>query len=259
MTLRAVLLAAVFSHFAAAAPPQDPLKVAPRAYRLQFENEWVKVTRVHYGPHEKVPTHDHSRWPAAYVYLNDGGPIIFRHVGWEHPVLTRPPTKAGAFRLSPTTAAGETHEVENPSATPSDFLRVEFKTRPAGRKSLRGRFYPEPYPSGENFSKVQFENEQIRVTRLVCAPGRSLSAAAGPSEPALLVVLSPAPIKSFRVVGGARQTALEQGQTIWLAAGREERLENPGDAPLELLRFDFRTKPARAGRPVPARKARARK
>ena len=79
-----------------AASAQDPLKVAPRAYRLQFENEWVKVTRVHYGPREKVPVHDHSRWPAAYVYLNDAGPVIFRHVGWDHPVLTRPPTRAGS-------------------------------------------------------------------------------------------------------------------------------------------------------------------
>jgi hypothetical protein len=209
MTLRALVVAAMFSHFTTAAFPQDALKVAPHAYKLQFENQWVKATQVHYGPHEKIPTHNHSRWPAAYVYLNDAGPIIFRHAGWDDPVLTRPPIKARSFRLPPTTAVNETHEVENPTDIPSDFLRVEFKTQPVGRKSLGGRFYLEPYPAGENFRKVQFENEQIRVTRLVCAPSKSIAAVMGISEPTLLIVLSPAPVKFIRAEGNARQETLE--------------------------------------------------
>ena len=43
-----------------AAVAQDPLKVAPQAYKLEFENEWVRVTRVHYGPFEKIPEHYHT-------------------------------------------------------------------------------------------------------------------------------------------------------------------------------------------------------
>jgi hypothetical protein len=34
---------------------QDATKTAPRAYQLQFENEWVRVTRVHYGPRDCAP------------------------------------------------------------------------------------------------------------------------------------------------------------------------------------------------------------
>jgi hypothetical protein len=211
---------------------------------LQFENEWVKVTRVHYGPREKVPVHDHSRWPAAYVYLNDAGPVIFRHVGWDHPVLTRPPTRAGSFRLSPTTAVGETHEVENTTDTPSDFLRIEFKTRPVNRRTLRGRFQREPYAAGESLRKVQFENGQLRVTRLVAPPRGSLAVAAVASEPALFVVLSSGRVKSVGPGGAAEQTTTEPGQTVWLAGGGRRRLENPGDTSLELLRFDFKTGPA---------------
>ena len=198
----------LFFHFAVVAFSQDPLKVAPQAYKLQFENEWGKVTRVHYGPHEKIPAHDHTRWPAAYVYLNDAGPIIFRHVDWEHPVLTRPATKAGSFRLSPTTAAKETHEVENPTDTASDFLRIEFKTQPVNRTSLRGRFTREQYPAGENFRKVQFENEQIGVTRVVCAPQRSLNVIAISSEPALLVVLSSAALNLLEPKAGQNKGIL---------------------------------------------------
>ena len=55
--------------------------------------------RVHYGPHEKIPAHDHTERAAAYVYLNDGGPVIFKHIGLDYGPVTRPATKAGSFRL----------------------------------------------------------------------------------------------------------------------------------------------------------------
>jgi hypothetical protein len=228
--------------FSAAAFSQEATQTAPLAYKLQFENEWVRVIRAHYEPREKIPAHAHTKWPCAYVYLNDGGPIIFRHKGWEHPELTRPATQSGSFRLSPTTAVNEVHEVENPNDTPSDFLRVEFKTEPVGRNSLSGRFYREEYPAGGNSRTVQFENEQIRITRLICAPHRSLDVKTSSSEPALLVSLSAVQLRSERAT---KQTKLEPGQTIWVAQKRQERFENIDDAPIEFLQFDFRTVPVK--------------
>jgi len=38
---------------------QDPTKVEPKHYKLDFENERVQVVSVHYGPHEKSRLHDH--------------------------------------------------------------------------------------------------------------------------------------------------------------------------------------------------------
>src|ERR1700693_5171485 len=92
---------------------QDPLKISPQAYKLELENEWVKVERVHYGPHEKIPAHDHPQRATVFVYLNDGGPIIFKHIGLDYGAITRPPTKARSFRVAH--AVKEIHEVENPS------------------------------------------------------------------------------------------------------------------------------------------------
>jgi quercetin dioxygenase-like cupin family protein len=43
----------------ASAVAQDPTKVEPRHYKLNFENERVQVVSVHYGPHEKSGLHDH--------------------------------------------------------------------------------------------------------------------------------------------------------------------------------------------------------
>jgi len=38
---------------------QDPTKVEPTHYKLAFENEYVQVVNVHYGPHEKSNLHAH--------------------------------------------------------------------------------------------------------------------------------------------------------------------------------------------------------
>src|SRR5579862_3308733 len=38
---------------------QDPTKVEPKHYHLDFENDKVQVVSVHYGPHEKSGMHEH--------------------------------------------------------------------------------------------------------------------------------------------------------------------------------------------------------
>ena len=205
---------------------QDPLQVAPDAYQLEFENEWVKVTRVHYAAKSKIPAHDHTETGAAYVYLNDSGAVIFRHIGLAYGAITRPATKAGSFRLY--RAVKEVHEVENQNDGPSDFLRVEFKTASDAEKPLRGKFYREEYKAGENFEKQQFENAQISVTRFACAKACEISADA--TVPALIVGLT--------TIG--KDTA---GKTRWVTPGKKETISNAGDGHIEFIRFDLKSKP----------------
>ena len=233
MSGKASFLAAALLFLSVTGFAQDPLKVAPQAYKLGFENDWVKVTRVRYGPKEKIPEHDHTETGAAYVYLNDSGPVIFRHVGLSYGAVTRPEVKAGSFRLYK--AVKETHEVENPNETPSDFLRVEFKTAQDGAKPLRGKFHREAYPAGENFQKVQFENEQVRVTRLACA--KTCEVPAGAAEPALIVALTAGRFASSRI---------EPGDTRWIAPGQKEAVSNAGGGHVEFLRFELKGKPLKA-------------
>jgi hypothetical protein len=232
-------LAGILCLFTLSVLAQDPLVVAPQAYKLQFENDWVKVMRVHYAPHVSLPVHQHTETAAAFVYLNDSGPVVFKHQETTYGPVTRQPTKAGGFRLF--RAVPEVHAVENLSELPSDFLRVEFKTDPKDENSLRGKFYREDYAAGKNYQKVQFENDQVRITRLVCAAGKTLNVSTSAKEPALLVALTPA---KFKVPGSnAGQLNLELGHTAWLDLNKQKQLENTGDAAAELLRFDFKTAP----------------
>jgi hypothetical protein len=235
---------AIIILLAASASAQDPVKVAPEAYKLDFENEWVKVLRVHYAAKEKVPEHDHPATGAAYVYLNDSGPVVFKHVGLSYGAITRAAVKARSFRVW--YAVKETHEVENTEDTPSDSVRIEFKTDPVNARSLRGKFQPEEYPAGENFQKVQFENEQIRVTRLAVAPRKKLTVSTAANEPALMVALAPVSFKFKKGKAGPSKLSLEAGKTAWFEQGAAFEFENIGDAPAEMLRFDLKTKPLSA-------------
>jgi hypothetical protein len=207
---------------------QDPTKAAPDSYKLQFENEFIRVLRVNYAPRAKVPVHDHSRFPAAYVYLSDSGQIRFIHSGWDEPFLTRPATRAGSFRLSPTRFDNETHEVENLGDLTSEFLRIEIMTEAPDRQSLNGRFRPFDGDRRSGLDKKEFENSQLRVTRVVSGPGGRLSVSAAPSEPALIVIV-------------AGSSDISKGQTFWLAPGGSKQFN--GSTQIEILRFDFKTKP----------------
>jgi hypothetical protein len=91
----------------------------------------------------------------AYVYLNDSGPVVFKHIGTDYGPATRPPTKAGGFRCI---AASRNCTRSRHVAAASDFLRVEFKNGSEEPRSLEEKFFRESYSAGENFEKIQFEN-----------------------------------------------------------------------------------------------------
>ena len=48
----------------------DPLKVDPKHYQVEFENDRVRVLRVHYGPREKSSMHSHPASVAIFLTEN---------------------------------------------------------------------------------------------------------------------------------------------------------------------------------------------
>jgi quercetin dioxygenase-like cupin family protein len=232
----AVIVATCLSLTVLAAATQDPLVVSPDAYRLEFENSWVKVVRVIYGPKAVIAPHFHTERASAYVYLNDGGPILFKHEGLPYAGVTRPATKAGSFRVYK--GIREVHSVENPTATPSEFLRVELKTEPLDEGSLKGKFFREdPGPTATR-ARTQFENAQVRVTRVSVAAGDTVALRAAGGHPALLVALSPTAI----VEAGGQARHIDSGRTAWIDADGEARLRANSTVG-EVLRFDLKSRP----------------
>jgi hypothetical protein len=144
---RALLLSALT---VSAAFAQDPCK-------LEFENRWVRVSRVSYAPFGKSKTHDHPAHPSVYVYTTDGGPIRFLHA--EGYSIDRPAVKAGGIRFN--RGMVEQHEVESLSNIPSEYVRIELKTEPLELPERDIRIAPS--------ESRGFENAQIKIEKLTCA------------------------------------------------------------------------------------------
>ena len=85
--------------------PLDPATVDPQHYKVAFENEYVRVLRIHYGAHEKGELHEHIL-DRVVVYLND-----------------QPGAKADDVRVS----GAAKHAEENASGQPADRIAVELK------------------------------------------------------------------------------------------------------------------------------------
>ena len=186
---------------------QDPTKRLPDAYRMELENDYVRVVRVHYEAGVKLPEHTHPGGTTVYVYLNDSDGVVFRHSGRSNRAVTRPAVKAGGVRIA--SGPEEHHTAENPASTPSDFLRIMFKTDNAGERNLRRRLSP---------TDTEFTNKQMRITRVMVA-GTPVTLAAR-AEPSLLITVP-------------------SGNVQWLDADAPVTLASPG----EFLRLDFLTAP----------------
>jgi len=224
-----LLIAATTS--AAVVYAQDPLTAYPHNYKLILENEQVRVLRCHYGPHEKVGVHNHSDFPTVYVYLSDSGEVRFTHVEEHAFVMTRPPVKAGAFRVSP--GRPERHTVENLSDLPSDYLRIELKQIP-----LHGTLRPKRGEALLDLSKTRieavFHDPQMMIERVICTASAPCAVPAAKS-PSLLVAISASALTTV----SKRQ--LQAGEILWLPASGALTVSTVSAAPAQLLRIVFPT------------------
>jgi len=116
--MRPLLLTAALSIISAApALAQDAVKVDPKHYKVEFENEHVRVLRISYGPGEKSVMHEHPANVA--VFLTDA-----------KAKFTLPDGKSEEYSAkakSTQWGAGETHLPENISDKPFELVLVELK------------------------------------------------------------------------------------------------------------------------------------
>lgn len=113
------LLMALVLGSASLASAQDPVKVDPRHYKVEFENNQVRVLRITYGPGEKSVMHEHPDGTA--VFLTE------HHVKFTYPdgKTEEANAKAGHTQW----AKGGKHLPENVSAKPLELVLVELKAK----------------------------------------------------------------------------------------------------------------------------------
>ena len=114
-----VLLAAGLSQRSSQSAEQfpDPLVSDPEHWRLEFENERVRVTRAKVGPREVERMHQHSL-PAVVVYLTDQDIQQTLPDGTTRKVHIN----AGVRWVRPAI-----HQVENLADKPFELIRIDIK------------------------------------------------------------------------------------------------------------------------------------
>lgn len=105
--------------FCAVAFAQDPTKVEPTHYKLAFENEYVQVVSVHYGPHEKSSLHSH---PGGVVVVLTAGHLKFTD---ENGKTQEVSAKPGESRWFPPFK----HKVENLGSTSYNAVYIGIKNK----------------------------------------------------------------------------------------------------------------------------------
>jgi len=189
---------------------QEPTTAAPRNYKLEFENNFVRVIRASLAPRDHIPVHRHPTFPTVYVYLTDAGPTRFTHITPSYTV-ERAPVRAGGVRYN-RNPHEETHVVDNLSDIASEYLRIEMKTTP---DTPHRDFRMSPEDSGP------VEDMQVRISRHTCAAGAMCEAPMWPT-----VVAS-----------------ITDRTVAWFEPGTSAARRNASSSPLQQIWVELKTKP----------------
>jgi quercetin dioxygenase-like cupin family protein len=147
MLCRLFCAAVIVCLAASSAAAQDPTKVAPRHYKLDFENDRVQVLSVHYGPHEKSEMHEH---PAGVVVNVTGGHLRFTD---ESGKVREVYSKAGEARwFGPVK-----HQVENLGDEPFNAVYIGIKGKIT---AVAGDAKPDSPVSAEQLGRILAEYAQ---------------------------------------------------------------------------------------------------
>jgi hypothetical protein len=180
--------------------------------KIEFENAYVRIVRVHYQAHDKTRYHDHPATPTVYVYVTDGGRLKILHDEKEEPVI-RPAVKAGGIRFN--RGASEHHQVQELDGVASEYIRVELKIEPIDLPDQDVRRAPD--------DATPFENGMIRILRVTC-PANSIC---------------PSPERPSVEIWG--------GKWRW-SAPNQDGLTNLNNTPLQLVRVELKSAPLKKGK-----------
>lgn len=98
---------------------QDAVKVDPKNYKVEFENDQVRVLRITIEPGEKGVMHSHPE--GMVIFLSDAnGKFTFPDGKTENRDF-----KKGFFSWVP----AETHQGENVGDEPFELIQIEMKTK----------------------------------------------------------------------------------------------------------------------------------
>lgn len=196
---------------------QDAVGTLPNSYSLEFENDWVRIVRVHYDAKAKLPEHEHPAGIMAFLYLNASDGVFFQHE--DGVALRRPPVVPGGIRVTVTPV--EHHLVTNEANTPSDFIRVLLKTEFSQVRRPIARMAP---------SVMEYDHRMVRVSRTNVQPGTTARIEAK-NHPVMRIAWVPGR-DEWKIAATDGYRFLDKGTT--------EAFAVTGDVPMQVVAIELR-------------------
>lgn len=197
---------------------------APKHYQVEFENDYVRVIRVRYGPGEASRMHSHE--PFVGVALT-GGQSIF--TGLDGNSETRPESYPGDIidgDLNP-------HSVMSISKLDQESVFVEIK----GRYHAKDQSVPNAVVADPVNARIELERPDVRIVRIKSPAGHETpihSHKAGVS-----VALTAMHVSVISASGDVTEMSRPAGDAVWSEERGAHRGKNLSDEPLEVIFFEL--------------------
>lgn len=137
---------------------QDPVAASPGAYKIELDNQWVRVLRLKLAPGETTSTHVHQNVVA--VLLTDVRVAVTNADGTTQQINR----KAGDVLYQPGMPA---HGEQNMSDQPLEVVLVELKPGAAGDSAP---VTLDPVTLDPDHHPVLIDNPRLRVIRTILEP-----------------------------------------------------------------------------------------
>jgi quercetin dioxygenase-like cupin family protein len=206
----------------------DPTVVDPDHYKVELENDRVRILRIAYGPGEESVEHHH---PASVaVFLTE-----------QHAEFTKPDgttevidAEAGKHQFTP---AGPCLP-RNVGGEPFELILVELKPdgRPAEAAAAE-EVGPDPTVVDADHYKTEFENELVRLVRITYGPGEESVMHHHPDNVA--VFLTEQHVEMNMADGTSEEIRGETGQPGF-GPGGQHLPRNLADEPMELVLVELK-------------------
>ncbi len=211
----------------------DPVKADGEHYALEFDNDYVRVLRENLAAGDGGAMHSHR--DRVSVYLNDSE------------VTIKP---RGGDPVDVTLVAGSTSWGE--ATTHQGFARGNIENLSIELWDLTGEEIPLPEPDAVEVDPehhiVDFENDRVRVVRMIYPPGSKTPRHA--HRTGFGVFLSDAHGQNILAEGeDAVEIEAKAGSTFWTAGQPEQPAhvtENLGDEDMVVVLVEFKKRPRSA-------------
>ena len=201
----------------------DPAVVDADHYKVEFENDRVRVLRITYGPGEKSVMHYHPG-NVAVILTDQKGRFTLPDGSTE---------EAEAKAGDAVWGDGGQHLPENLGDKPLELILVELKEHEAEV----GETGPDPTEVDSDHYKAEFENDRVRAVRISYGPGEKSVMHYHPAGVA--VFLTDQKVKSTMTDGSTQEVEAKAGEALWMEAG-QHLPENLADKPLELILVELK-------------------